>query len=68
MEDKELYGHVLGLEKPWPVDRVKLDIRQERVEVWVIHEEGQRWPCPECGIELSVYDHAPEAGQENGGG
>ncbi len=60
MEDKELYRHVLGLEKPWRVDRVKLDIRQERVDVWVVHEERQRWPCPECGIDLSVYDHAPE--------
>jgi transposase len=60
MEDKELYCHVLGLEKPWRVDRVQLDIRQERVDVWAVHEEGQRWPCPECGVDLSVYDHAPE--------
>jgi len=42
------------------VDRVQLDIRRERVDVWVVHEEGQRWSCPECGIALSVYDHAPE--------
>lgn len=60
MEDKELYRHVLGLEKPWRVDRVQLDIRQERVDVWAVHDEGQRWPCPECGVGLSVYDHAPE--------
>jgi transposase len=60
MEDKELYRHVLGLEKPWRVDKVRLDIRQERVDIWAVHEEGQRWPCPECGIDLSVYDHAPE--------
>jgi len=40
MEDKELYGHVLGLEKPWRVDRVQLDIQKERVDVWAVHEEG----------------------------
>jgi len=60
MEDKELYRHVLGLEKPWRVDRVRLDIRRERVDVWAVHDEGQRWPCAECGVGLSVYDHAPE--------
>lgn len=60
MEDTELYRHVLGLEEPWRVDRVQLDIRREQVDVWVVHDEGQRWPCPECGIRLSVYDHAPE--------
>ena len=60
MEDTELYRHVLGLEKPWRVGRVQLDMKQERVDVWAVHEEGQSWPCPECGAELAVYDHAPE--------
>lgn len=60
MEDRELYRHVLGLEKPWQVDRVQLDMRREQVDVWAVHEEGRRWPCPECGADLSVYDHAPE--------
>ena len=60
MEDRELYRHVLGLEKPWQVTRVQLDIRREQVDVWTVHDEGQRWPCPECGIPLSVYDHAPD--------
>ena len=60
MEDRELYRHILGLEEPWRVDRVQLDIRREQVDVWAVHDEGQRWPCPECGIGLSVYDHAPE--------
>jgi transposase len=60
MEDRELYRHVLGLEEPWRVDRVQLDIRREQVDVWAVHQEGIRWPCPECGERLSVYDHAPE--------
>ena len=60
MQDTELYRHVLGLEKPWKVDRVELDIRGERVDVWAVHEEGLRWVCPECRTELAIYDHAPE--------
>jgi transposase len=50
----------LGLEDPWQVERVQLDVRGERVDVWAIHEEGVTWPCPECGTALPVYDHAPE--------
>lgn len=49
MEDKGLYRYVLGLKKPWRVDRVQLDMRREQVDVWAVHEEGRRWPCPECG-------------------
>jgi transposase len=60
MEDKELYRHVLGLEKPWLVDRAQLDMRREQADVWTVHDEGQRWPYPECGIDLAVYDHPPE--------
>src|SRR4030042_6949122 len=60
MQDTELYRHVLGLEKPWKVDHVDLDISGGRVDVWTVHEEGLRWSCPECRTELAIYDHAPE--------
>jgi len=60
MQDTELYRHVLGLEKPWKVDRVNLDVPGGRVDVWAVHEEGLRWSCPECRTELTIYDHAPE--------
>jgi hypothetical protein len=36
-------------------------IGRERVDVRNVYGEGQRWPCPECGIDHSVYDHAPES-------
>lgn len=35
MQDTELYRNVLGLEKPWKVDYVDLDIRGGRVDVWM---------------------------------
>jgi hypothetical protein len=47
MEDKELYRHVLGLEEPWRVDKVHLDMRKETVDVWAVHKEGISWPCPD---------------------
>lgn len=60
MQDTELYRHVLGIEEPWRVDRVQLSVKDERVDVWAVHEEGLRFPCPECGTNLPIYDHAPE--------
>jgi len=60
MEVKELYRQILGIEEPWKVSEVKLDVKGERIDVQVVHDEGVRWPCPECGELLTVYDHAPE--------
>jgi transposase len=60
MQDRELYRYVLGLEEPWQVEKVQLDVRGEQVDVWAGHKEGVLWPCPECGAQLPVYDHAPE--------
>jgi transposase len=60
MQDTELYRYLLGLELPWKVERVKLDVDSQRVDVWAGHAEGLRWPCPECGEMMPVYDHTPE--------
>src|SRR6266849_3990310 len=60
MRDVELYRHLLGLEEPWMVRSVELKVAEQRVDVWAGHAEGVRWPCPECGTELSLYDHAEE--------
>jgi transposase len=60
MQDTELYRYLLGIERPWTVERVKLDLVNQRVDVWATHEEDLRWPCPECGALVALYDHAPE--------
>lgn len=60
MRDTDLYYHLLGLRAPWTVGRVDLALKDQRVDVWVEHPEGTKWPCPECGTELPTYDHAPE--------
>ena len=60
MRDVELYRQVLGLEAPWTVTRVELSVTEERVDVGAGHAARVRWPCPTCGAELPVYDHAAE--------
>lgn len=60
MDSKDLYRQLLGLTVPWTVERVEMDIHQVRVDVHLAHAPGTRFACPECGSELSVYDHAGE--------
>lgn len=59
MQEKEFYQQILGLNSPWYVSEVKLDMAHQQVDVFVAHPEGTRFCCPDCGKELSCYDHAP---------
>lgn len=60
MRDTDLYRQLLGLVAPWSVERVELDVSAQRVDVWVTHPRGHKWPCPECGQEGPLHDHAEE--------
>jgi transposase len=60
MKDTGLYQQLLGLTEPWGVSRVALDVPGARVEVYVAHQAGASWCCPECGKECVLYDHAAE--------
>jgi len=60
MRDTELYRYLLGIETPWAVEKVELDLANQRVDVWAGHQDDVRWPCPECGAMMPVYDHTPE--------
>ena len=53
------YGRLIGIEAPWRVSKVSLDLERRRVDVWVEHG---RTPlrCPVCGAESPGYDRAPE--------
>ncbi len=57
MESKDLYRHLLGLNEPWEVERVDLDMAKQHVDVFVEHPKGVRFSCPQCGQECAVYDH-----------
>jgi zinc-finger of transposase IS204/IS1001/IS1096/IS1165 len=39
---------------------VELNVQEQRVDVWAGHAGDVRWPCPECGAGLALYDHAEE--------
>jgi transposase len=54
------YGMLLGIQSPWRVKRVKLEIAQKRVDIEVEHEPGRPVRCPQCQRECRRHDHAPE--------
>lgn len=60
MQDKELYQYILGLESPWSVAEVKLDMENQRIEVHVEHPEGTKFCCSQCDQVLPCYDHAAQ--------
>ena len=61
MRDVELYRHLLGLETPWTVRSVDLNVPGQRVDVWAGHAEDVRWPCTKCrSPRLGLYDHSEE--------
>lgn len=55
MRDTELYARILGVERPWRVSRVDLQLTGGDVEVFVEHE-SKKLACPECGQPASGYD------------
>lgn len=54
------YGLLLGIEEPWQVEEVNLDIESKKVELLLVWSPGNRAKCPCCGSECSLYDLAPE--------
>jgi transposase len=60
MRDTELYQQLLGLSSPWRVNRVELDAKKRRVDVWAEHGERVKWTCPECEAECGLHDHDEE--------
>ena len=60
MEDRELYRRILGIEGPWSVASVDLQLAPREVHVYLAHEDLASWPCPECGAACPLYDHQRE--------
>jgi transposase len=60
MQDRELYRQILGIQSPWFVDRVELELEAGEVRVYLEHEFGIEWPCAECGQPCRLYDHQAE--------
>ena len=60
MEDRELYRRILGIEGPWLVSSVDLQLPSREVHIYLSHEDLASWPCAECGAPCRLYDHQPE--------
>ena len=60
MRDVELYRQVLGLPEPWTVSRVELNVKKERVDLWVEWTGRPQWTCPKCQAVVPLYDHGDE--------
>jgi transposase len=60
VQDRNLYAQILGIERPWNVDRVELQLEKGAVHIYLTHVEDAQWKCPECGRECNLHDHQPE--------
>ena len=57
MKDTELYSKILGINDPWYVENVEIDIPKQTIKVYLEHDNKASWTCPECGNAAPVYDH-----------
>ena len=61
--ENELQKHyrlLLGVESPWQVKNVKLELSEKRVEIELTWTEGTKAKCPVCAQDCALYDYAPE--------
>lgn len=54
MQDRQLYEQLLGLNEPWYVTGVRLDVKAQAVEVTVAVRD-QLWGCPQCACRMHVH-------------
>lgn len=56
-----LFTAILGLQKPWEVEKVDIQIIKlpwdGEVHVWVGLPKGTIWVCPVCQAEARIHDH-----------
>jgi len=60
MQDRELYRRILGIEAPWHVESVELNLEAGEVHVHLAHDEMIDCPCAECGAPGKLHDHQGE--------
>lgn len=55
MKDVDFYQQVLGLESPWKVSEVDLNMEDKRVTVRVVIKEGTKWGEGATGLPAHVH-------------
>jgi transposase len=56
MRDKDLYAQILGIQPPWMVREVALNLAEGEIVIHVQHDPAVALTCPECGSEVPGYD------------
>lgn len=59
MRDRELYARILGLDEPWTVADVDVDLDGGQVIVCLARRREAPLTCPECGRDCPGYDAQP---------
>lgn len=60
MQDFELFEKLLGIEKPWSVTNLELDVDKTKVKLRIEYPKKTKALCPKCKKECTVYDRNPE--------
>jgi len=58
MDDLRLYEQILGLDEPWLVEAVDLDLAGGKVTIDVAHRDRPQLACRRCGKPSPLYNHA----------
>jgi transposase len=53
------YAQLLGLESPWEVANVTLDLESNQVDIQVEYNSKSGF-CPDCSSVCPLYDHSPK--------
>lgn len=56
---EEHYKQLLGINSPWEISSVDLNIEEHRVDI-VIEYTSDQGPCPECGACCPKHDDRQE--------
>ena len=57
MRDVDVFTQLLALERPWAVEEVIFDVKNETIGVFLRHRSNARFRCPKCDAVLPLYDH-----------
>ena len=58
MRDIDVFTKLLSLERPWAVEQVVVDVKDESIHVSLRHRSNARFRCPKCGAVLPLHDHS----------
>ena len=56
MDERQFYTQIFGIQLPWFVTDVKLDVKGEEVLVRMDSDPKAQLACPECGRASPRYD------------